>query len=484
LGRAAEGSWSHCSPPTPNKNRVTAASRDHLARARTHDWRTRASRALGAWHAVALLRARDRSIQQELTWHHVQHVQAAAWRVWRRAFELRSRHHRLLRYAYVRRGRAVARRAVVYWRGWAPVMRAKRRRERDVLAAMARWRRGRAWGALRAYTLERREVRLLKARAHAHFRSVWLRRHLQRWTRVFELQAALEGIADAFAARSTTRRLAAALGWWRSWRTLQVRKRQWRAQIAVHMTAGTQARVLAAWRARVVRRARLAELEQLARAASTRAAARAALHAWWDRVGVVATWREATAAIAARQLHATMGSAFGAWRGHAAAKRRDQEAFGELVRHDVLRVWGGAWGQWRAALAMRRRLRHARSTLRLNKRRRLLVHWKARVDYKADWRAFAARAVQRLQRRRLSACVSDWHQVASRQALLQGLLSDALAARKQQRLAAYMGAWRAWLVHKVSKRMKALSALLHWERSLTRRAVSEWMQRTAEWRGK
>jgi hypothetical protein len=38
--------------------------------------------------------------------------------------------------------------------------------------------------------------------------------------------------------------------------------------------------------------------------------------------------------------------------------------------------------------------------------------------------------------------------------------------------------------HRVSKRMKALSALLHWEHSLARRGVAEWLARTAGWHTK
>ena len=38
------------------------------------------------------------------------------------------------------------------------------------------------------------------------------------------------------------------------------------------------------------------------------------------------------------------------------------------------------------------------------------------------------------------------------------------------------------LLRRVSKRMKALSALLHWERALLRRALSVWLARNAVWR--
>lgn len=162
------------------------------------------------------------------------------------------------------------------------------------------------------------------------------------------------------------------------------------------MRAGVRSRCLAAWAARVARRRRLEALEELASAASARWRTRVALRAWWDRVGMVAAWREATAAVAARRMRAALAVAFGGWQGRTAEKRRDQEVFGLLVRRDVLRVCDGAWGRWRGALEARRKLAHAKGVLLLGTKRRCFVHWKSRVDYKVDWRAFQAAAVQRV----------------------------------------------------------------------------------------
>jgi hypothetical protein len=191
--------WCKHKPPSQTTNTVcpgslcrsTAEARERLAQARTHGWRARASRALGAWHAFARARSHEARLQEQLTWHHVQHVQASAWGAWRQALKARCPHMERLRYAYLRRGRRAMRRvrhrrdpvwraasswllcvwvaricccwfrrtplacpnsrrcpdarrqALLFWRGWAPVSRAKRRHERDKLASMARWRRQR-----------------------------------------------------------------------------------------------------------------------------------------------------------------------------------------------------------------------------------------------------------------------------------------------------------------------------------------------------
>lgn len=56
-----------------------------------------------AWLGVAQQKAQQMQLQQQLTWHHVQHVQAGVWNKWRAEFELRSPKHKLMRAVY--RGR-------------------------------------------------------------------------------------------------------------------------------------------------------------------------------------------------------------------------------------------------------------------------------------------------------------------------------------------------------------------------------------------
>jgi hypothetical protein len=124
---------------------TAAQSRERVAAARTHDWRATASRALGAWHARVLVRAAEARAAGEIAAHRERHARAAAWRRWQAALEAACPQLPLLRSACARRGRAVRGRVLAAWRAWAPVARAKRRRERDKLAAMARWRR-RRWG--------------------------------------------------------------------------------------------------------------------------------------------------------------------------------------------------------------------------------------------------------------------------------------------------------------------------------------------------
>lgn len=59
-----------------------------------------ATYAFAAWLGVAQQKAQQRQLQQQLTWHHVQHVQAGVWNKWRAEFELRSPKHKLMRAVY------------------------------------------------------------------------------------------------------------------------------------------------------------------------------------------------------------------------------------------------------------------------------------------------------------------------------------------------------------------------------------------------
>lgn len=59
--------------------------------------------------------------------------------------------------------------ALLYWRGWAPVKRAKRRRQRDKQAAMARWRRRRCVCVCARSLAGRRTTKDHPARGIWHF---------------------------------------------------------------------------------------------------------------------------------------------------------------------------------------------------------------------------------------------------------------------------------------------------------------------------
>lgn len=59
---------------------------------------------------------------------------------------------------------------VRHWRAWAPAKRAKRRKLRDVQAALSSSERVRIWGALREYTAKRRASGKRKRQAQQHFR--------------------------------------------------------------------------------------------------------------------------------------------------------------------------------------------------------------------------------------------------------------------------------------------------------------------------
>lgn len=56
--------------------------------------------AFAAWLGVARQKAEQKQLQLQLTWHHVQHVQAAVWNTWRREFEQRNPKHKLMQAVY------------------------------------------------------------------------------------------------------------------------------------------------------------------------------------------------------------------------------------------------------------------------------------------------------------------------------------------------------------------------------------------------
>lgn len=77
-----------------------------------------------------------------------------------------------------------------------------------------------------------------------------------------------------------------------------------------------------------------------------------------------------------------------------------------------------------------------------------------------------------------------WHAAAFKRAMLLELLAGLL---QRHRLRVQQGAfeqWRRCLMAHVAKRMNALSALIQCEQSLMRRALREWVGRTAGWRRK
>ena len=85
-------------------------------------------------------------------------------------------------------------------------------------------------------------------------------------------------------------------------------------------------------------------------------------------------------------------------------------------------------------------------------------------------------------RDRLHAAVQHWRHTAHRNQMLRELLSSCLASSEQQRLQVAFGKWREYLTARVAKRMKQLTALLHWEHSLLRTALRQWMLRNDKWR--
>jgi len=62
--------------------------------------RVLAAYAFTAWLGAAHRKAEQKQLQETLTWHHVQHVQASVWRTWRAAFEKLNPQHRLMTAVY------------------------------------------------------------------------------------------------------------------------------------------------------------------------------------------------------------------------------------------------------------------------------------------------------------------------------------------------------------------------------------------------
>lgn len=79
---------------------------------------------------------------------------------------------------------------------------------------------------------------------------------------------------------------------------------------------------------------------------------------------------------------------------------------------------------------------------------------------------------------------AGWRAGAARASELRTLLAHAAGARAARYTSAAFAAWRAFLMHRVAKRMKALSALLHAERAVTHRTLRAWQDRLLVWRAK
>lgn len=62
--------------------------------------RVLATYAFAAWLGVAQHKAQQKQLQEHLTWHHVQHLQATVWNKWRQEFEQANPQHRLMRAVY------------------------------------------------------------------------------------------------------------------------------------------------------------------------------------------------------------------------------------------------------------------------------------------------------------------------------------------------------------------------------------------------
>jgi len=73
------------------------------------DGKQMAACVVAAWRQMVADRAQTTAVQSVLTWHHIQHVQAAVWNKWRLGFEQRNPHHKLMSLVYNSRRRSTLR---------------------------------------------------------------------------------------------------------------------------------------------------------------------------------------------------------------------------------------------------------------------------------------------------------------------------------------------------------------------------------------
>lgn len=77
-----------------------------------------ATYAFAAWLGVAQQKAEQKQLQEQLAWHHVQHVQAGVWNKWRVVFEQQVPQHKLMRAVYRTRRHSTLRKV----RHWPPTL--------------------------------------------------------------------------------------------------------------------------------------------------------------------------------------------------------------------------------------------------------------------------------------------------------------------------------------------------------------------------
>jgi hypothetical protein len=82
---------------------------------------------------------------------------------------------------------------------------------------------------------------------------------------------------------------------------------------------------------------------------------------------------------------------------------------------------------------------------------------------------------------RAKVLLQHWCKAARVRAHLRLLLQGHQQLTAAATLRKCMGRWRDHLAARVAKRMKALSALLHWERAMLRKAWVAWRDRQSAW---
>eukprot|EP00775_Hariotina_reticulata_P009297 gene9297-9462_t len=397
---------------------------------------------LGFWRQAVAEQAQVAAVQSLLTWHHIQHVQAAVWNKWRQGFERQYPHHKLMSLVYKSRRRSTLQHVLKQWREWAPVKRSKRRRLRDVQASLSSSKLLRTWHLLRDYTRSRRGKRAVKLQASQHFRHTCLYKGLKQWEHILSIQDAFEQLAD------TARE------------------------------ALLQGRCFQAWWSRLLRQQHLMELQQLGMQLSARAAARTGLRAWRKRTATQQRHQALMLDIATRVLKRYLSGAWSIWLRYTLRRRQQQlellEAASKLQQLMLQRVvqhwkaWVDQHLDWKAfqGWAMQQMTRHRLSnTFKL---------WQAAAKRAVTTRQLLGSFLQHSRQQLLCRLLSGWQSYLAARVVKR---MKQLSALLQWEQSLCRKAWLVW-AQRVAvwrfKRMRQLRAQSYQRLRLLDLALTSW----------
>jgi hypothetical protein len=154
------------------------------------------------------------------------------------------------------------------------------------------------------------------------------------------------------------------------------------------------------------------------------------------------------------------------------------------MKVEVARLKQMAWRRMHLTLLLIHKERHVSATLSQARAIRVLRHWRVLTHFKRQRRARREEAVALITARRRATLFDAWRLVAAIRAE-HGRIVQMARVRAGRRMArAALGAMRGAVLHSARKKMQLLSAALHWEGSMKRRALVGWRVRCVYWRHK